>query len=652
MKFGLKPMRGLAAALSATTVLAVAGCGLFREDTVLLRSDPPITGMVANLQYVNSGAPNGLSSQNEISYHGIGANSPMKLVHTTFDTTTASSLQSADVTAPDGGVVHALGMDRWNLRVGLTEYLDAKVGTYEMRDYLGNRMCGAKVRITWKPNLFQMFQDDKYHRAFDSIAYYSVPCAAQAAAPTTETPTTGTAPGTEPGKPPVAAPPTPRATLDLKNATFMSLVITQQMTPRVTGKPILFNRGHSVTVVGGKFANLRGTWWESAAGLLNGSNIIVEMVRDLNKKENAWQKFSDTGETGSGQYGGLVYSAGDADTYASWDRFFLNRQSAYLVNFRSAPDKAWQRVLIDPKYNIEWNDWSQNWEALKGEDAPNIDDLIDQETGLPKNLDDPDHENSKVLKEVETSGCQNCPNPTLEQIQFVNPDTGQPIYAMTIRGYLGAESSLFMLGKVPNIGVNDALNRAEERKNQLGYTQCPIKRDAEGKKVEDQQYSAKSCSEWLREGALWDMLTGNPASFGFDMVGQFRVRDNSSYASDCSGSGSNTYCTTVVTERRMDANYLLSDVGDKALKAWICLQLLGEVGMRTLGLSYASGQYDGSGITFAMAQLNVYNGYYSNLSDPKNTYANPELVFGLDARALQTPYILGKAGEILYGSAN
>ncbi|HSX01620.1 MAG TPA: hypothetical protein VLF67_05255, partial [Candidatus Saccharimonas sp.] len=176
---------------------------------------------------------------------------------------------------------------------------------------------------------------------------------------------------------------------------------------------------------------------------------------------------------------------------------------------------------------------------------------------------------------------------------------------------------------------------------------CPIQRDENGKQLDDaHQYSSEDCARWLREGALSDMLTQNPNNFGFDLVGQFQVRDNSSWASHCTGSGKDTYCTLVATNRRLDASYLFTDAGDKLHKAWTILQLLGEVGMRTLGMSYASGVYDGNGLDFAMAQPQVYNAYYTNMADPAHPY-NPELLFGLDARALQLPNTLGEAAGFL-----
>jgi hypothetical protein len=52
-----------------------------------------------------------------------------------------------------------------------------------------------------------------------------------------------------------------------------------------------------------------------------------------------------------------------------------------------------------------------------------------------------------------------------------------------------------------------------------------------------------------------------------------------------------------------------------------------------------------------MAQLSVPNAYYSDLASKENPYNN-EIVFGLDARALQLPTTLGEASAHLYGSKN
>lgn len=599
-------------------------CG---DSGVLLRGDPPITGFDGSLLYSINSSPNGGAETNQIVYRGVNDASPMPLLSTAYGRGASATTQTAQLTSANGTVVNVLAMNRIQLKVGLTEYLDAGVTTYEQRDALGNRVCGAKVRLDFKPNLAQAILQDEHHRAWDSLFYYNAPCKSTSVATNGHTITK------------------PDDKLDLAHAKFMALVIDEQFTPRVTGDPIIVNRGHSVTIVGGVFTGYIGGWWESTASLVNASDVVAKMTKDLDQHE--WLRFGDS------SYGGLVYSAGDADVYASLQRLFLNRQSDYLVNFRSKPSDPWRRILVNPVYNTEWNDLGQNWHALTGQDMPKISDLVDKNTGIPHDLDKPDSDNYKALKEIETAGCQNCPNPELEQIRFMDatdgsPTKGKPLYAMTIRGYLGSQSSLVLFGNVPGT-VKSYQSAAEAHRTQLGMNKCPIRRDADGNKLsDDQQYSADQCTNWLREGALWDLLTHKASSFGFDTVAQFSVRDNSSWASHCTGSGDDTYCTETVTNQRLDASYLFSDTGEKLLKSWTVLQLLGEVGMRMLGLSYASTAYGGSGLDFAMAQPAVYNSYYTDMADTEHPY-NPEMLFALDARALQLPNVLGQAEGYLYG---
>jgi hypothetical protein len=613
--------------LIVALAMLATSCSLFDDNAVLVRSDPPINGYTGSMLYSINGSPNGDSEKNEIVFRGINGASPMPLLSTYYGRGASSKTQLAQITSADGAAINVLSMNKWGMNIGLTDYLDVQVATYEQRDALGNRVCGAKARLDFKPNIAQVVKDDKYRRAWDSLFYYSVPCG-------------DTAVPAGPDGPKITK---PNMVLDLSKAKLLALVIDQQTTPRVTGKPIFFNRGHSVTIVGGRAAGLVGGWWEAPVGALNASEMIINLVKDLD--HNQWLKFSDTSN------GDLVYSAGDADVYLSLKRIFLNRQSDYLVNFRSSPTESWKRVLVHPQYNMEWNDFKQNYEALKGEDFPDLDDMVDQDTGLPKDIDDPESDNSKKLKEIETAGCQNCPNPTLEQIQFIDATEGSategdPLYAMTIRGWLGAQSSLVMFGAIPG-SVDSYMDEAESHRKALGMNYCP-EHKSNGEKLDaEDSYTKESCAEWLREGALWDLLTNDASKFNFDVVGQFRVRDNSSWASHCTGSGDSTSCSLVATNRRLDAAYLFTDTGDKLQKAWTILQLLGEVGMRTLGMSYASGQYDGSGLDFAMAQPQVYNTYYTDMTDPSKPY-NSELLFALDARALQLPVTLGQAAAYLY----
>jgi hypothetical protein len=612
--------------------LALSSCSFGPESSVLVRSDPPIAGYTGSMLYTINSTPNGAGETNQISFRGINGASPMPLLTTSFGRGADSTTEVAQASDANATAINVLSMNKWGMNIGLTDYLDTKVATFEQRDALGNRVCGAKVRLDFKPNIAQAILHDKYRRAWDALWYYTVPCA-DLSVPAV--------PGTTKAPQIIK----PQMVLDLAKAKFLAMVIDQQTTPRVTGDPILFNRGHSVTIVKGRAAKLQGGWWETPASLLSASHLVTDMVKDLD--HNQWLKFSDSST------GRLVYSAGDADVYLSLKRLFLNRQSDYLVNFRSSPSESWKRVLVNPRYNIEWNDFSQNYEALKGEKMPDIDKMVDQDTGLPKDIGDPTTDDSKALKEIETAGCQNCPNPTLEQIQFVDetegsPSFGKPLYAMTIRGWLGSQSSLVMFGKVPG-KVDSYLNEANDYGKKIGFDACPKVHTQAGKVAgKDRQMSSTECSQYLREGPLWTMLTHDASQFGFDTVGQFRVRDNSSYASHCTGSGDSTSCNLVVTNRRLDAAYMFTDTNAKLQKSWTIMQLLGEVGMRTLGLSYASGQYDGSGLDFAMAQPQVYNSYYTNMADKQNPY-NPELLFALDARALQLPETLGNASKYLYG---
>jgi hypothetical protein len=618
----------LLAPLCALLVMASLGsCGLMGEDgRTLLRSDPPIRGYESAMRYSINSNPDGTSEVNQITWQGVNGNSPFPLQTTTFGKGANSRTQDVQISGANGEAITVLGMNKWDMNVGMTDYLKSQIATYEQRDAQGNRICGAKVRLIFQPNGFQFLKDDDYRRAWDALFYYSVPCAGPAA-PTEGEPSAPVAPDTE---------------LDLSQAEMIALVINQQFTPRLTGDPIVFNRGHSVTIVGGRASReLRGGWWQSPAGLMNGSNVVIDLVKDLDRNE--WLDFSDSGN------GGLVYSAGDADVYLSLNRLFLNRRDAYMVNFRADPSDGWTRVLVDPVYNKEWNDFSSNYTALTNSDAPNIDELINEDTGLPKDLD-PESDSAQSLKEIEESGCQNCPNAELEQIRFVDVTEGSrtyedTLYAMTIRGWAGSTRSLVMFGDLPG-SPKEYYDRAEDRANELGLDECPIQRNDKGER-EDRQYTDKECALLLREGGLFDLLTSDASTLGLDVVGQFSVHDNSTWVDNCTGSGESTTCSPVATDRKLDASYMFTNTDEGLRKAWTVLQLLGEVGTRGLGLSYAYELYGGSGLNFAMAQPHYRNTYWTDITaDP----ANEELLFSLDARALQLPATLGEARTILYGS--
>lgn len=608
-------MKVLAATVLAVVASALAGCG---GSTTLVRSDPPVNGMEASVLYNIDSSSNGAAETNQSVYQGINGISPLPLLTTTFGRAANSKTETVQATREDGTAVNVLGMNKRTINFGLTDFLTAEVATYDMRDAKGDRDCGAKVHMIYQPNLAQQIFGAGLGSGWDVLWYYSVPCAD-----------------------------TPAAPLDLADAKLTALVIDQVFNIRMTGNPAVWNRGHSVTIVGGKPTTLAGGWWKSNAMILNVATPMIKgMVSDLNHKSNEWLQFSPDGPYAASK---LVYSAGDADTYLTFKRIFLNRQHDYVVHFRGSPSEPWRIIVVHPQYNIEWNDLSQQWHALTGQTFPNINSHIDSKTGLPKDFTD------ATVKEIETEGCQDCPNASLEQILIRdgNTSTGRPLYAMTIRGYLGANSSLVMFGGIPDLSVKTALNQAEARRQQVGYNTtnsvlgykadgCPIQRDENGKKLSsDQQISTENCAKLLREGSLWDMLTQDPSKFGFDVVGQFQVRNNSTWHSQCDSDGTN--CVSVADDTKLNASYLFSTAGPKLQKAWTVMQLLGEVGVRTLGLSYVSGPGQGSGLLFGMEQPMMYQQYYSGIS-------NPEMVFAFDARALQLPQTLAAAEKVLYGN--
>lgn len=601
------PRRARTTLLSLMIILALAGCSLLNPQTELLRSDMPLLGLDTSVSYKLVSDPGGTSETNEITLAGMGDTSPMPLIKTTFTKSSDTVRQQVSQVFPENKPNNALGMTQAKIGFGLTNWLEVSASTHELRDKLGGRACGAKVRMNFKPNGEQFIKGD-LGKGWDAIWYYTVPCTADD--------TSGT--------------------INLASAKFHALVITEQWVPRITGKPLMFNRGRSVTIVGGEPAQYPGGWWLSNVkkgsdkSVLGAAALVRSMVQDLNSSPQPWLSFNPTGQFQSSK---LIYSAGDADVFWSVQRVFLNRQTDYVVNYRDKPSSPWKRLIIHPVYNFEWNDWAQNWEAFKDFNPLNVDDKLN-EHGIPKDPNDP------VLKEIEQNGWQNAANATLEQIQLIDGVSGRPLYAMTVRGYIGAKNSLVMFGKLPDEGsLAQQHSAAETRRQDIGYTECPVFYDDEGNlKPDGEQWSPENCAEMLREGAMWSYLTQNPDSFGFDLVSQFNVRDNGTWASRCSGSGESTSCVLVPLERKLDAVYMFNQ--RDTMKPWTIMQVLGEVGVRTLGMSYASDAYAGTGMMFAMGQSVVLQQYNEGITDP-------EMVFALDARALQLPNTLKRADDYL-----
>jgi hypothetical protein len=108
--------------------------------------------------------PDGAAETNQIEIKGMNGASPMPIVTTTFERGASSISQTATVTSPNGGRIAALSMVKRDIKFGLIEVLRSQVATYEQRDQKGNRVCGAKVHLTWQPLVAQQVLKDKYRR--------------------------------------------------------------------------------------------------------------------------------------------------------------------------------------------------------------------------------------------------------------------------------------------------------------------------------------------------------------------------------------------------------------------------------------------------------------------------------------------------------
>lgn len=595
--------RGLRGALLIVAALALTACS---GATILTRSDMPLQGMKHQATYRLVGTPDGSSEINEITLAGMGEESPMTEAKTTFVKTNDTLRQQVTQVFVDGRPVNALAMSQAKTSFGLTGWLTVSTSSYDMRDAAGKRACGFKIRMNFSPNGVQFISEPGPNKGWDALWYYTDPCDQK-----------------QPDK------------LDIAGAKLHALVINEQYVMRLTSDPLFFNRGRSVTIVGGKPAQLTPGWWlhniqkGAQPGVLEVANLVKGMVNDLYTSPGKWQSFSPNGPYADST---VMYAAGDADVFWSVDRQVLNRQTDYHVFVRPSINAPLRHLVIHPIYNFEWNDWSQNVQAYKDLFGVSLSDRINKDTGAPNDAND------AVVKEIEKEGWMNSPNPSLEQIQILDGDTQRILYAMTVRGYIGAKNSLVMFGQPP--GSLQALlqkygnNTPYEELKKQGQG-CPIKYDDLGKPLPpDQQISDADCARLLREGPMWQYLTEHPDEFGFDLVSQMNIKNDGKWASHCTGSGDSTYCYLVPVENNMNASYMFSTA--KTEKAWTVMQLLGEVGVRTLGMSYTSGPYDGTGMLFAMGQPIVRHQYLEGISDP-------EMVFALDARALQLPDTMSAA---------
>ena len=101
----------------------------------------------------------------------------------------------------------------------------------------------------------------------------------------------------------------------------------------------------------------------------------------------------------------------------------------------------------------------------------------------------------------------------------------------------------------------------------------------------------------------------------------------------CHDSDGNAYtCGYNPVEWNLDSTYFTQ--GD-VTRPWLVSQLLGEVGVRTLGMSYNSCLYCGTGMLFAMAQLKFRDEFYHGFTQ--------ESVWRFDSRASQLPDTIAEA---------
>ncbi len=590
------------AALATASASLLSACGVEGLDVV--RSDIQPAGMDFTVQYNIDGSPNGGSEENVTRTFGPFT----QLLETTF--TDGSGVKTQESTViDDGNQRQAYSMVKPSQSVGITNYLEIEPARYLMRNQDGSEACGIKVRQQFTRDAAQAILLGSERVDFDALWYYTVPC-----------PDEGD---------------TDRTNAE-EDAELYALIINEQWTPRVTGEPLFINRGHSVTIVGDSPASqLEPRWWEfidtpDRDDVKDAAEVVRDAILELDQDTNRWLKF---GEGSAFADADVIYSAGDADVY-DVRRLALGRQGDYFVNYKTQNEDGtyndFKTVIVRPIYNFEWNDWDDQYEGYLGQ----LKELLNDE-GQPK------EPSSETLKEIERSGCQNCPNPTLEQLQFINPDSGEIQYSFTLRAFKGADDTLFMMGPVepPSLA---AAQRESEVDESVVSQQCRTEIAAQraDDTIEDEDIMTQAeCAAIIREGKLWDYLVSDADEYGFDLVGHYNVRDESTWAPiPCSGD-SGGVCGYRPIAREFDATYKFSNANVEEPLA--VLNLLGEVGVRTLGISYASGKNQGSGLLYAMEQIALQGAYFNSGE------INPETPFLLDSRADQLPSTITRADHVL-----
>lgn len=565
-----------------------------------LRSDMGTDGLTDVVTY-NLKGPAGTEQEiNVAELRGVNDNAPRLQLQTVFGKLSGSKTQDVQITLPNGVNAQALGMIKTKRFAGLTRFMTVESATYTAVDQQGCLVCGAKIRLDFNRN-FQQYADVE-RRDFQSLWYYDIPC-------------------TQDGG---------NINLKLEKSKLRALVLNEVWQARIAWGSFFFNWGHSVTSIGGLPATWPGGWWthmdvpNSQYDSMGTANLVNEMVKDLESSPQPWLEYTPMGQFDvSGAY--LIYSAADADRYATWDRVLLNRQREYAVFYRPNKQTAWNYIIIRPMYNYEFNDAGQVLSNVKGWGKEPFKGRLNEQ-GLPKDPKD------DVIAEMERIGFINAPNASIEQIQFLSPD-GRILYAMTVRAYVGANDSLILFGPIRP----DLVKIRQDVPTGGESMPKPILYDEKGrpKASYEQPYTDQQWADFQREATIWNFLKDNPSSVGADLLVQYRFADNTSWAPiPCSDGGT---CGYKPVEWNLSASYYLDG---QVRKPWLVSQLLGEIGVRTLGMSYASGRYEGTGLLFGLSQKLFQEEFYSGFGQ--------ESIWRFDARASQLPDTLAEAWTTLH----
>jgi hypothetical protein len=582
--------------IAAFAALVLSGCS---KTSDWARRDFPTDGLTQAVEYRLQGVATSEELVNESRMRGVNEIAPQRQQLVEFRQMSGLKTEDVQITLPNGQPTLALNMAKIQRFAGLTKFMDLEGATYSGVDSKGNVICAARIRLQFTRNLVQYA--DPSLRDYDTLWMYDVPCSRDNF----------------------------DFHLDLSSAKLRALVLNEVWQARVAAASIFWNWGHSVTVVGGPATTLTGGWWtnwETSDGndVNHAAKLVNAMIADLSGNDQPWLEFKDPVYRDAT----VIFSAGDADKYATLDRALLNRQTEWLVAYRPGKETSWDYVRIQPLYNWEWNLVVRDLANLSSWGSDPLSDQLN-EVGIPKDID-----NAKV-QALERVGFANAPNPTLSQVRFIDAQD-HVLYAITIRAFIGAADSLVLYTRT----LPGNVAQYQDKAPQLTMPR-PISYDKNGNPLsEDQQpIKADQWPQYLREMSLWQYVK-DPRNFQADLKLQYRFRDNTTWKQIlCTDTNHHEYvCGYSPVEWKFNSSYLWQ--GD-VHTAWLITQLLGEVGVRTLGFSYASGPFQGTGILFAQAQGVLRDKFISG-------YTTPEDLLVLDCRACQYPDTLEDAWNTIH----